>query len=104
MTLYASNALAKKIGATYRELDYWVREGFIKPTPVDGKSGTTPGTGKARIWDDHDAEVALWFARLVKSGMKPSTVGRIAERLAANQSAYLPGGIEIRRTPTGGES
>lgn len=98
MSLHTSTSLAKAIGVTYRELDYWTREGFIKPTPVGGESGTTPGTGHTRIWDDRDAEVAHWFAVLVKIGMKPSKIRDLAERLADGRHAYLPGGIEVRRT------
>lgn len=103
MTLYTMSSLADKIGATPREIDYWTRSGYIPTTPVVGENDMrNPGTGKTRIWDERDAEIALWFARLVQVGMKPGAVGDVAKCLATGGSAYLPGGIEIRRVPVSG--
>lgn len=102
MSLYTTTSLAEKIGVTYRELDYWVREGFVKPTPVDGESRRAPGTGKSRIWDERDADVALWFARLVRNGMRPGKVGSTARDLSEGRAVYLSGGITVMRTPTAG--
>lgn len=59
-------------GITYRQLDYWVRQGYIKPKP-----GAT-GTGHTRDFSDHEIAVAARMARLIDRGFTPKAAARIA--------------------------
>lgn len=53
-------------GATYRQLDYWTRSGYIQPADAEPTNGTTrkpardvtsPGSGRARLWHPDEVEV-----------------------------------------------
>jgi DNA-binding transcriptional MerR regulator len=61
--------LAKRIGVTFRQLDYWVRSGKLQ-IPQD-----RPGSGVRRLWSPEQARRAQAFAALVRAGVTPSAVG-----------------------------
>lgn len=97
---YTAPGLAKEAGVTYREFDYWIREGYINTTPVNnGEDRATPGTGKSRVFVGRDAEIAMTFARLVRIGFKPSMIENAAVRLVDRGEAHLPLGVTLIRTP-----
>lgn len=70
-------------GITYRQLDYWCRQGYL--------SAGTPGTGSWRSWSDADREVARLMAALTAGGVTASAAARIArtDPEAAEQVAAL---------------
>lgn len=73
-----SQAAADLVGISYRQIDHWVRCGYVK--------GGTPGTGHAR--DISDAEVlVLWYlAALVNSGVQVLMAAAVARRLAEGET------------------
>jgi DNA-binding transcriptional MerR regulator len=56
------------LGLTYRQLDFWVRKGYL--------SAATPGSGKRRTWSDDELAIAAHMVRLISCGF---TVARAAE-------------------------
>lgn len=50
-------------GATYRQLDYWSRTGYLHPNNV------LAGSGVARTWPDGELEVARLMAQFVQAGL-----------------------------------
>lgn len=57
---YLSREVVRIVGITYRQLDYWDRSGFIRPSIQP-----TRGRGKARIYSEEDL-VALRIAKRMK--------------------------------------
>lgn len=50
MRLMSSPALCAATGATYRQIDYWVTQGWLTPLAVEGKS--PKGSGHRRVFTD----------------------------------------------------
>lgn len=65
--------LVQHTGVSYRQLDYWIRAGYVKPMGDPG-----PGTGNAREFSWVQVQIATWMARLVKAGFTPAAAARIA--------------------------
>lgn len=93
----STDVVAKESGATYRQLDYWVREGLISPVKQKG------GIGYPRGWDrDQIPEIA--FLRRVQSAFSSSKMPmEILKRfLVAYRAGYnylpLEGGFLITWT------
>lgn len=72
---------AERCDITYRQLDYWIRQGFIK--------GALPGTGNMRNITNAEFRVLECMASLVKAGVTPPVAGRMARRLARGRTARL---------------
>lgn len=49
-TTYSTTEVAKMIGASYRQLDYWCRTGRIPGQPP----GRATGSGNRRRWSEDD--------------------------------------------------
>jgi DNA-binding transcriptional MerR regulator len=60
-------------GITYRQLDYWVRKGWLQPR--DRRQHTA---GVPRDFDDEELAVAARMARLIDRGFTPRAAARIA--------------------------
>jgi hypothetical protein len=58
-------------GVTYRQLDFWVRQGYLRPEHGGG-------SGVARRWSDEELGVLERMARLVQGGVVPAVAARIA--------------------------
>lgn len=58
-------------GATYRQLDHWVRLGYLHP--LGGR-----GSGSVRAWPPGELAVADCMARLVAAGLRPEAAHRVA--------------------------
>ena len=58
-------------GISYRQLDFWVRRGYLHPVHAGG-------SGTYRHWPDEEVRVAKEMARLVAVGIPPSLAVRIA--------------------------
>jgi DNA-binding transcriptional MerR regulator len=78
-------------GVSYRQLDYWCRQGYLRPTDA------TPGYGTARVWPAAERDVALLITRLQSVGVELSTAARIARSMADSDTdrAELGGGVFI---------
>jgi hypothetical protein len=63
---------ARRAGITYRNLDHWVRRGWLHPEHV-GR-----GPGSRRHWPTHEQQVAALMARCVNIGMTPALAARVA--------------------------
>lgn len=68
------------IGVTYRQLDYWVRKGYLEPENVEC------GSGHQRLFPPDEFAVALTMAHLVRGGFTVDQAARLA-RIAQNSAA-----------------
>ncbi len=65
-----TNVLAG-VPATYRQIDYWVRAGYLHPRH-------TGGTGNPREWTREELRILRVMARLVNAGLQPATAAKAA--------------------------
>ena len=77
----------RDLGITYRQLDWWVRLGLLKPLHIGG-------SGINREWTRAELDVARLMGRLVAAGMKPA----LAERLARERRSEIAPGVWIEVT------
>lgn len=57
-------------GASYRQLDHWVRSGYLNPERRPGKDEDVErGSGYERLWSVRDLRVATIMVRLTKIGL-----------------------------------
>ncbi len=68
-------------GVTYRQLDHWVRRGFLHPR------NPNPGSGYTTVWPAEELRVAARMGRLVKAGL----VLDVAHRIARGDTILAPG-------------
>lgn len=62
----------KDLGVTYRQLDHWVRQGYLRPAVAQ------PGTGRPRSWPPFEIKVAARMARLTAAGLMPGSAAEYA--------------------------
>jgi hypothetical protein len=81
----------QRTGATYRQLDWWCRQGYLSPG--------TPGIGAVRDWPESEIRVAAAMVRLTAVGIPPRLaveVARAGGSLEAGPGVYIslgdPGG------------
>lgn len=67
-------------GISYRQLDHWVRLGYLHPT-----HGIRAGV--PRHWSAEELAVAQTMARLVSAGLPPA----VAHRVARGEAEIAPG-------------
>jgi hypothetical protein len=78
-----SQQLADQAGITYRQLDNWVRRGWLKPTG-------SHGSGSGRYWPAQERNVALDMGRLCAYGLPPGLAHDLSRaELAAELLAVL---------------
>lgn len=82
VTLSLHNAV-RETGMTYRQIDYAVRLGLLKPLHVGG-------SGTSREWTRAELDVARIMGRLVAAGMKPEPASRVA-RSPGHRCEIAPG-------------
>lgn len=84
-------------GVTYRQIDYWCRQDYLRPLEA------TPGSGYARVWPAVERDVALLIIRLQAVGVELATAAQIARSLAdsGTNRADLGGGVFISIDPAG---
>lgn len=76
-----SETIARQCGITYRQLDYWVRAGYLHPVPMGGKERAEPvdgGTGNWRDWPNEELRMAREMGLLVAAGLIPEVAHRVA--------------------------
>lgn len=61
-----SSGVTQDAGITYRQLDYWVRKGFLRPAV---RWGDPAGKGHGRIWPPQEVAIAGRMARLLAAGL-----------------------------------
>lgn len=92
-------------GATARQLDHWVRTGYLHP---DGPGGT----GNSFHWPAAEIRAAVVMARLVEAGVKPAAAAQAArdgcKELAAvlaalEQRGLLQVAAGVARSAAGGD-
>jgi DNA-binding transcriptional MerR regulator len=77
-------------GITYRQCDYWVRTGLLRPECASN------GSGSRRRWTADEIEVARTMGRLVRAGLPPETAHEVA-RSGDSRCEIGPGvWIEVR--------
>lgn len=79
-------------GMTYRQLDYWIRAGYLHPTNPNG------GSGSVRHWDDTELAVAAAMARAVRAGLPPPIAARVAR--TTDGRLQLAPGVFVEVLPT----
>ena len=77
-------------GITYRQLDYWVRRGWIQCSQVTSSLTGNSGSGCERRWSEQQAAKVMHMAGLVREGYRTD---RAAELIA--------GWFADERTPAG---
>lgn len=70
-------------GLTYRQLDYWTRQGYLRPVNPD------PGSGVQRRWPEEELVVARLMRRLIAAGLKVEAAHRVAR--AGGKAELSPG-------------
>lgn len=92
-------------GATYRQLDYWVKRGYVQPSevaasgigwsarrPVD-RPTSNPGSGRRRMWHPDEAAVAARMVRLLAAGLSVEAAARVARR--PDELLELAPGVQV---------
>jgi DNA-binding transcriptional MerR regulator len=69
-------------GATYRQIGYWAKQGYLRPDKPRGE-----GSGNPRAWPAEEIRVAQLMARLVDAGLPPE----LAHRIARGENDIAPG-------------
>lgn len=67
-------------GLTYRQIDYWCRQGYLRPLEA------TPGSGKARVWLSTERDVALLINRLLGVGVELQAAVQVARSVAESDT------------------
>lgn len=65
-----SKTAAERAGITYRQLDHWIRKGYV--------NGSLPGQGNPRRIPEPEADIVRDMAALVRAGFRPEVAARIA--------------------------
>lgn len=84
----ASTAWARAAGITYRQLDYWARMGYLRPT------GNGRGSGYWRKWPYEERRIAVVMARLVNAGVAVP-VSASAAREAVDRAGGAGGAVVV---------
>jgi hypothetical protein len=84
-----SYTAADRAGITYRQLDWWCRQGY-----VHAPSG---GSGYRRSIPEHEMQVLQRMGRLVKTGLAVNVAAGAARFMTDRELAYAPlaGGVVI---------
>lgn len=78
--MISTDYLVKRTGLTWRQIDYWTRQGYLRPDDEWAR-----GTGNARVYPDEEMRVALRMRDLTGVGFTP----KHAARLARGDSALM---------------
>jgi DNA-binding transcriptional MerR regulator len=78
----AAPELTAEAGITYRQLDFWTREGLLRCSWRQG--------GRYRVWDAGERQVAVLIGRLVGAGIAPRTAAKMA-RAEGGRCEIAPG-------------
>ena len=87
-TLTASELMARS-GISYRQLDFWVRTGYLK---TDKRC---PGTGVHRHFTEAEARIAGFAIELITAGFATVAAITHARRLVESGPFQLAGGLIV---------
>jgi hypothetical protein len=73
-----SKHLEAEMGITYRQLDYWARQGWLKPERRVNHQGSTEGTGAKRAWPTAEVDIARRMGWLTRSGLDTASAAAFA--------------------------
>jgi hypothetical protein len=79
-----SKGVVAATGITYRQLDFWVRQGYLKPLLA------SKGSGIPRAFSPSEVDVAVRMARFVAAGVLPASANH-----AARHGGELVPGLRI---------
>jgi hypothetical protein len=71
-------------GITYRQLDNWTRQGWLR-----SDERPKPKTGYPRSYPESELDVAFRMGQLTKAGLIASTAAKVARSGEANTEAIL---------------
>lgn len=80
--------LAQRAGISYRQLDYWIRKGWI--------DGTNPGTGYVRRFAEEDAARVMMMAKLIAAGLHPARAAELCGWLLETGVVRLGPGLLVK--------
>lgn len=66
--------ILRRVNVSYRQLDYWVRRGWLRPDQ------TIPGPGNPREWTNDELDVAIRMGKLVRAGIAPDIAAAAARK------------------------
>jgi DNA-binding transcriptional MerR regulator len=67
-----SESVARACGITYRQLDYWVRRGWVRPEEP------LPGQGRPREWPAAELNIARQMGLLIAAGFNAEAAHQVA--------------------------
>lgn len=73
-----STSIMERFGVTYRQLNYWYRQGYLSPIGDPPEVGG--GRGTSRVFTDAEVTQLELMLGLVRAGVKPDVAARIARR------------------------
>jgi DNA-binding transcriptional MerR regulator len=87
---HSKEQMLEASGLTYRQLDYWTRNGLLKCVKK------TVGSGHTRKWLDGEVHVARAMCLLTEAGVAPDAANRAVRNdgwlsSAVRVSIHLPG-------------
>ena len=93
-------------GATYRQIDYWTRNGYVTPaaattqhaTPQSVADPARPGSGRVRSWDDVEVAVIAVMVALTRWGLAPAAAATAARRIVLDGTVEVAPGVALTRT------
>lgn len=89
----AVHDLAEEFGVSFRQLDYWIRQGYLHTAPNE-----KTGSGYLRQMEDSEVKIAHYMVRLVNAGLTVNTAALCARRFVVEgtRETTLPGGVVIK--------
>lgn len=94
----ATDLLLIRSGITYRQLDHWVRQGWVKPRFLRRNGEAAEGgSGYTRDFSEEESRVVLRMGRLVNVGLKAEEAALAARSMVDRDEDWvrLDGGVEI---------
>jgi DNA-binding transcriptional MerR regulator len=70
--------LADDTDLTYRQIDFWSRVGYLRPTTRKREPNQDRKSGRERVYPPTEATVAARMAKLVKAGLTVHTAHDVA--------------------------
>lgn len=81
--LLTTRELAQASGATARQLDYWIRRGYLIPATLGH------GTGRCHEWHPNQVAAAIALNRIVNLRMTPILAARIARAVETGETTTI---------------
>jgi hypothetical protein len=73
--------ILRDAGITYRQVDSWCRNGYLRPWNNDC------GQGSQREWPDEEIQIALTMKQLIDVGIRAGKAAGIARKLVRTRRA-----------------